>query len=197
MVKFGYVIFGIIAFLSKFIANDKIKKIDTIKGNVLHHWITQLIYIFYILPFICSPVEFMLVERDFNYFLSGVAFITYLSGWVLSIWAIRTMGKYWTVEIEIRDNHPLVKKGPYRYLRHPHYLFTAIELFCLPLIFNAYYSLTVVMIVFIPILSLRVLFEEKEMIKKFGEEYLNYKKEVWGLFPYPILKKGVRNDGNL
>ena len=30
------------------------------------------------------------------------------------------------------------------------------------------------------------------MVEKFGDEYLKYKKEVWGFFPIPIFKSGVK-----
>ena len=112
---------------------------------------------------------------------------------MLSIWAIKTLDKYWTIEIEIRDVHPLIKNGPYKYMRHPHYLFLFCEVLGLPLIANAYYSFVFIAIIFIPLIILRFIFEEKALTEKFGAEYLKYKKEVWAFFPIPLFKTGVKD----
>ncbi|MHB9155828.1 MAG: methyltransferase family protein [Endomicrobiales bacterium] len=192
MFKYCYLLFVLAAIFNKAFITAKIHGIDKVKGTITHQWVTKWMYRFYFVPFFLPPVEFLLMKRTLNYYVSLSAFLAYAAGWLLSLWAIRTMGRYWTVEIEIRDEHPLIKKGPYRYLRHPHYLFILAELFCLPLVANAYYSLLLTAVLFIPVMSLRIAFEEKEMVRKFGARYEQYRKEVWGLFPVPILKKGVR-----
>lgn len=194
MFKFLYIGFALLAIINKAITAIKIHKINKIKGKIFYPQLTRLIYLFYYLPFFLPPLEFFLVKREINYFVSSAALILYSVGWLLSLWAVRTMDRYWTVEIEIRPRHPLIKKGPYRYLRHPHYLFTFIELACLPLIANAYFSLAVIALIFIPLYIARIRLEEKELIKKIGMRYIRYRKEVWGLFPFPIFKKGVKDD---
>lgn len=194
MFRTVYFIFVVFAVFGKGYITNRIHRINKVKGSITHQWVTKLMYLFYFVPFFMPPVEFLLIKRNINYFISATAFAVYMAGWALSIWAIKTMDRYWTVEIEIRDDHPLVKLGPYRYMRHPHYLFILCELFCLPLIANAYYSLAIVSLIYIPIMAFRITLEEKEMIGKFGDRYREYIKEVWGLFPVPILKKGVRPD---
>ncbi|MFW6134211.1 MAG: methyltransferase family protein [Elusimicrobiota bacterium] len=194
MFKYIYIVFAVWAFFNKVFVTKWIHRIDKIKGKVYGRKITKLIYLFYPVPFIFSPVEFFLVERNINYYLSAFAFLAYISAWILSIKSIKTMGKYWTVDVEMRENHPLIKKGPYKYMRHPHYLFTFIELLGLPLIANAYYTFIVTAIIFIPLYTARITIEEKQMINKFGDKYRRYKKQVWGLFPIPIFKPGVKNE---
>lgn len=194
MFKYIYLSFFIVALIHKYKGAMKMRKMDKIKGDISYQWLTKLIFIFFTIPYFCPPVEFLLVERDINYHLSGIAFIVYILSWVLSYWARGNLGKYWTVEIEIRKNHPLIKTGPYKYVRHPHYLFLFIEIYCLPLIANAYYSLIPISVILVPAIILRIIYEEKAMIKKFGEEYLQYKKEVWGLFPIPVFKGGVKDE---
>jgi protein-S-isoprenylcysteine O-methyltransferase Ste14 len=41
---------------------------------------------------------------------------------------------------------------------------------------------------FMPFMLFRVYLEEKALIKWFGEEYLKYKKEVFGLLPIKSVK---------
>src|SRR5690349_4018639 len=52
------------------------------------------------------------------------------------IWVIVTLGPYWTTRIITLDGAPLVRKGPYRFVRHPNYLVVAGEIAVLPLVFG-------------------------------------------------------------
>jgi len=52
------------------------------------------------------------------------------------IWVIARLGKYWTTRIITMPGVPLVKKGPYRFLRHPNYFIVACEIAVLPLAFG-------------------------------------------------------------
>lgn len=52
------------------------------------------------------------------------------------IWVIVTLGSYWTTRIITLDGAPLVRKGPYRFVRHPNYLVVAGEIAVLPLVFG-------------------------------------------------------------
>ncbi len=52
------------------------------------------------------------------------------------VWVIATLGPYWTTRVITLEGAPLVKRGPYRFMRHPNYLVVALEVFCLPLVFG-------------------------------------------------------------
>jgi methyltransferase len=52
------------------------------------------------------------------------------------IWVIATLGPYWTTRIISLPDAPLVKTGPYRFLRHPNYVVVAGEILVLPLAFG-------------------------------------------------------------
>lgn len=52
------------------------------------------------------------------------------------VWVIATLGPYWTTRIISLPDAPLIKTGPYRFLRHPNYLVVAIEILALPLAFG-------------------------------------------------------------
>jgi methyltransferase len=53
------------------------------------------------------------------------------------IWVLASLGRYWTTRIITLPNAPLVRTGPFRYLRHPNYLLVAAEIAVLPLAFGA------------------------------------------------------------
>ncbi|KIG17912.1 hypothetical protein DB30_02340 [Enhygromyxa salina] len=62
---------------------------------------------------------------------------------VLRYWAIASLGRRWNTKIVVFDQQPLVRRGPYRLLSHPNYLAVALELVCVPLIFNAWWTAAV------------------------------------------------------
>jgi methyltransferase len=56
----------------------------------------------------------------------------------LRIWVIASLGPYWTTRIISHPHSPLVKHGPYRFLRHPNYWVVIGEIAVLPLVFGAW-----------------------------------------------------------
>ncbi len=54
------------------------------------------------------------------------------------VWVIVSLGRQWTTRIITVPGTPLVRSGPYRYLRHPNYLVVAGEIAVLPLVFGAW-----------------------------------------------------------
>ena len=52
------------------------------------------------------------------------------------VWVIVTLGPYWTTRIISLPDAPLVKTGPYRFLRHPNYIIVVGEIAALPLAFG-------------------------------------------------------------
>jgi methyltransferase len=56
----------------------------------------------------------------------------------LRVAAMRALGVHWNVRIWVLPGAPRVRRGPYRWLRHPNYLAVAVELVAGPLIFGAW-----------------------------------------------------------
>jgi len=57
---------------------------------------------------------------------------------LLRVWVIATLGRYWTTRIITLDDAPLIRRGPYRLVRHPNYWIVALEIAVLPLAFGAW-----------------------------------------------------------
>lgn len=50
------------------------------------------------------------------------------------VWVIASLGPYWTTRIITVPDAPLVRSGPYRWIKHPNYLIVALEIPILPLV---------------------------------------------------------------
>jgi methyltransferase len=53
------------------------------------------------------------------------------------VWVLLSLGRFWTTRIITLPGAPLVRRGPYRFLRHPNYLVVELEIVSLPLAFGA------------------------------------------------------------
>jgi methyltransferase len=53
-------------------------------------------------------------------------------------WVIGTLGRFWTHRIITLEEAPIVRSGPYAFVRHPNYMVTIAETFLLPAVFGAW-----------------------------------------------------------
>jgi methyltransferase len=77
---------------------------------------------------------FVPFDRQPNVELIGLYLLLQLG----RIWVITSLGPYWTTRIITLDEAPTVRRGPYRFLRHPNYVVVAAEIAVLPLAFGAW-----------------------------------------------------------
>ena len=54
------------------------------------------------------------------------------------LWVMASLGRYWTTRIITLPDAPLVRRGPFRWVRHPNYLVVFAEVIVLPLAFGAW-----------------------------------------------------------
>lgn len=55
------------------------------------------------------------------------------------LWIIATLGRYWTTRVYHLADVPLVRRGPYRFCKHPNYLVVLAETVVLPLVVDAWW----------------------------------------------------------
>jgi methyltransferase len=54
------------------------------------------------------------------------------------LWCILSLGPWWTTRIITVPGAPLVRRGPYRFIRHPNYAVVVVEIAALPMVFGAW-----------------------------------------------------------
>ncbi|NNH32548.1 hypothetical protein C9413_24780 [Rhizobium sp. SEMIA 4085] len=65
-----------------------------------------------------------------------VWFGTFMLLQILRLWVLATLKERWTTRIIVLPEAPLVRSGPYRFIRHPNYAIVAGEIAVLPLAFG-------------------------------------------------------------
>ena len=76
------------------------------------------------------------------------------------IWVIASLGPYWTTRVITLKDAPLVRRGPYKFLRHPNYLVVTAEIAVLPLAFGEVWVAAIFSILNALVLAWRIRTEE-------------------------------------
>jgi len=129
-------------------------------------------------------VEYFLMKRAMDYFLTLSGIVIGITGFTLTLSAIRTLGKEWSFSIEIKREPKIVQEGLYRFIRHPYYVGAALEVLGYTLFANSFYTFTATFFTLIPLLFIRGTLEEKIMEENLKEEYIRYTREVGAIVPF-------------
>lgn len=81
----------------------------------------------------------------------------------LRVATMRALGERWHVRIWVVPGMPLVRRGPYRFLRHPNYLAVVVELVAMPLLFGAWRTALGISALNAVALAIRIRAEERAL----------------------------------
>jgi protein-S-isoprenylcysteine O-methyltransferase len=104
--------------------------------------------------------------------LIGSALI--LAGLTLRLVSILTLGRLFTVDVAIRSDHPVVEKGPYRFVRHPSYSGLLLAFIGLGVFFGSWLSILLLLVPIVLAVVNRVAKEERALLSSLGPPYAVY-----------------------
>lgn len=110
----------------------------------------------------------------------GVAL--YAVGGVLRLWPVFVLGNRFSGLVAIQHEHQLVTSGIYSVIRHPSYLGMLVIVFGWGLAFRSAVGLILAALTGIPVIA-RIKSEEALLLKEFGIEYENYRRNTFRLLP--------------
>jgi protein-S-isoprenylcysteine O-methyltransferase Ste14 len=100
----------------------------------------------------------------------------------LLIWALPALGTNLTDTVVTRQQHTLVTRGAYRWIRHPFYDAMALVILGASLLAANWFILLMGAIVF-GLLALRSRIEEEQLLARFGEPYRQYRARTGRFLP--------------
>lgn len=190
-------LFGIFGFLHTFLASNKIKKnIAERTGNKtafyrLFYNAVSMITLITVIELSPKP-DLIIYELRNPYDI--IAFVLQVLSMLGIVWSFAYMDwgelsgaaqadRYFkgTYKIEEMDaKQEMITKGPYKISRHPLYLF-----FILFLAFRPYMDLffLVIFICSVVYCFIGAHYEERKLIEKFGDEYIEYRNRTGKIFP--------------
>ena len=116
--------------------------------------------------------------------IQGLALVLMAVGVIGRAWVISTLGKFFTVNVRIHQQHELKTDGFYRRVRHPSYSFLLLTFvgFCIEL--NHWLAALAVMLPVILAFHRRIVLEETVLLTHFGKDYKNYQSRTTKLIPW-------------
>lgn len=105
------------------------------------------------------------------------------AGLGLRFWAVRALGSFFTEELKVLTFQPLVRSGPYRWIRHPSYTGLALILVGVALLLGSGWGMAYFGTVIVPMIVLRVTAEDRLLRDGFGSAFAAYRAATWRLIP--------------
>lgn len=116
----------------------------------------------HVLWLVSTLVEALLRGPDFPTYWP-VPLALFLLVQLLRYWAIASLGENWNTRILVVSGAKPVRRGPYRYLRHPNYVVVVVEILVFPLIFGAWITALVFTVLNAAVLSVRIREENRAL----------------------------------
>jgi protein-S-isoprenylcysteine O-methyltransferase Ste14 len=105
-------------------------------------------------------------------------------GLALRIWAMRALGRFYTRTLVIAPDQPVVRQGPYRFVRHPGYLGSILIWVGAAASSGNLLSLAAVSALLAVAYAYRIVTEERMLIDALGKAYVEYRRHSWRLVPF-------------
>ena len=119
-------------------------------------------------------------QSPFAFYIQIPGLILTSVGYFVFIWSVAVRGKY-AVSWTMPKNQRLVTRGPYRYVRHPSYLGYFLMFFGLFFLWPNLFTL-------FPLVAIPGYFqvtfqEERLLVRRFGDEYMEYQRKTGRFIP--------------
>jgi len=136
-----------------------------------------------VIPDWFRPMNLQIVPRTPFLEMSSAAIC--ICGLVFTIWARQTLAGNWSADVTFKQDHELIRNGPYHLVRHPIYTgLLAMFLGNAILIgqLRGVFSLLLILLGF----WIKLRQEERLMLQHFPDAYPLYRREVKALIPFVI-----------
>src|SRR5437867_9981811 len=117
-----------------------------------------------------------------GFYLLG--FCLFLGGLILRWYSIGYLGRYFTVDVSISNEHRLVDSGPFRFIRHPTYTGALLAFLGLGFCFGNWLSILFLTLPIIAAFLWRIRIEERVLLEALGQNYRAYVERTKRLIPF-------------
>jgi protein-S-isoprenylcysteine O-methyltransferase Ste14 len=124
-----------------------------------------------------------IVPRSIALFACGVALTA--AGLAFTVWARVHLAGNWSGVVTLKENHTLVRDGPYRCVRHPIYTGLLLALIGSAIARDEWRGVLALALAFAALWR-KLSLEERWLAETFGDDYRRYRSEVRALIPFLI-----------
>jgi len=115
-------------------------------------------------------------------FYPGIALM--FGGVIVRQWSIALLGGFFSVLVSVQEGQTIIRRGPYRFIRHPSYTGTLLTLTGIGLAVQSWGALLTLVVMFGIVYRYRIGVEEKALVEQFGNEYAAYMNTTKMLIPF-------------
>jgi len=106
-----------------------------------------------------------------------------VAGVAFAIWSRFYLGRNWSAKVTVKEDHELIRSGPYSIVRHPIYSGFLLGLLGTVIYGGQWKGLVALALVLIS-WKIKTSREESFMESEFGEQYVQYRHDVKSLVPF-------------
>lgn len=117
-------------------------------------------------------------------FLFWIGAISIVAGTFLRAYSVWTLGRFFTLSVQVNSKQKIIQTGPYKYLRHPAYSGSILSLIGISLCFRNIIGLIGTLVIIAIIYGYRIKVEEQMLEKIFNNSYKGYKKRTKKIIPF-------------
>jgi len=176
-----WIVFWAYWFVTAFLMRSSYKRMQS-SGSVLL-LIILVVAIWSIVMELGPSPAMHFIPKNTGTELAGLS-ITIL-GLAVAIWARVHLGRYWSARPGIKQDHQLIRTGPYRLVRNPIYTGLLIGYAGTAIFIGELWAFIIVILLFIAFLG-KIRAEEKFLLEEFGDVYEEYRREVKSLIPFLV-----------
>lgn len=107
------------------------------------------------------------------------------AGCVFAVWARAWLGANWSGTVTRKQDHELIRGGPYAIVRHPIYAGFLLGILGTALALGEVRGLVALALAFVGWYR-KARVEERFLVEEFGDDYLRYRREVEQLIPFVL-----------
>ncbi len=175
-------ILGETANLNAFQKHDTHSRIRLLRAKKADRFLVPAINIVETAGVLLTIWDFIVYPYRFSWFnIAGL--ISFAIGFSIYVKARVTLGKFFSEKLRLLETHQLVTSGIYKHIRHPIYTGEMLLLLGFTAMLNSLAGF-LVMFVFVPLILVRIPFEEAMLKEACGQPYNDYAKQTKKLIPH-------------
>jgi protein-S-isoprenylcysteine O-methyltransferase len=116
--------------------------------------------------------------------ISAVGAVVGTIGLVVRYSAVWALGRFFTWRVTLFTDHTIVRRGLFRYLRHPSYLGGMLAGWGVALALGNWLAFVIFSCTHVPLMIHRMRQEERALLAHFGDDYARYMSETARLVPF-------------
>ena len=173
--------FGLSEFLLNVFKRSKRRDAGADAGSLRLIWIVILISMF-IGMLVANSVPGAALPNGRGLYVAG--FTIFGIGALLRWYSIFYLGRFFTVDVRVGEDHQVIDTGPYRWVRHPSYTGVLLEFIGFALCVGNALSMVVILVPTFCAFLYRIRVEELALRNGLGERYNAYCRRTRRLIPF-------------